>query len=141
MTRAETCGSPRALRRYEGAAREAGRDGWSVSECLGRDGGQPAWCEWWSRHWPEFCRQRRIEHLAGEKRWKEFDDDAFGLFYDLVVLGDPLVDRILDRVAEGWENLDFACWLQEWDLPRRRALAILEVVNINSALRLEPKFT
>ena len=51
---------------------------------------------------------------------------------------DLLVDRIFDRFVEGWENLTFACWLQEWDLPTERVLEILEIVDINTAGRLAP---
>lgn len=124
---------------YEYAAQEADRHKWLVSERLGRDGGWRAWSEWWEMYWPAFCRHRRLEHLRGEARWKEFEDDAFGRFYDLLLAGDLLLDRILDRVAEGWENLEFACWVQEWGLPRDRVVQILEVVNINMFGRLEPK--
>jgi len=124
---------------YEAAFQEADRHKWLVSERLGRDGGLTALSEWWVKHWPVFCRHRRIEHLLGEKRWREFEDDAFGRFYDLVLSGDLLVAAILDRVGEGWENLQFTCWAHEWGLPSKRVLEILEVVNINAAARMDPK--
>lgn len=136
---AERSATGAAASLYEAAIQEADRHKWLVSERLGRDCGFPAWSEWWDKYWPHFCRHRRIEHLRGERRWREFEDTAFGRFYDLVVQGDPLVDAILDRVAEGWENLHFACWLHEWGLPPERVLEILEVVNINAAARLEPR--
>jgi hypothetical protein len=138
-TTRRSSGPARSL--YEFAVQEADRHKWLVSERQGRDVGFHAWREWWDVYWPAFCRHRRLEHLRGDCRWKEFEDDAFGRFYDLLIVGDLLVDRVLDRVAEGWENLQFACWVQEWGLPSNRVLEILETVNINTFGRLEPKRT
>lgn len=123
---------------YEAAIQEADRHKWLVSERHGRDCGYSAWSEWWEKHWSDFCRYRRIEHLRGDCRWREFEEDSFGRFYDLIVSGDLLLDLVLDRVAEGWENLHFACWIHEWGLPRERVMHMLEIVNINTSLRLAP---
>ncbi|MBL8852075.1 MAG: hypothetical protein JNG89_20550 [Planctomycetaceae bacterium] len=135
----EFCVTGAALSLYEFAIQEADRHKWLVSERHGRDCGLPAYSEWWRSHWREFCRYRRIEHLRGDRRWREYEDDAYGRYYDAVISGDPLVTAILDRVAVGWENLQFACWVQEWGMPRDRVLEILEVVNINTAARMDPK--
>jgi hypothetical protein len=124
---------------YEAAFAEADRHKWLVSEQLKRDAGLSALSEWWVKHWPVFCRHRRIEHLLGAKKWREFEEDAFGRFYDQMLAGDPLVTAILDRVGEGWENLHFTCWIQDCQLPKERVLEILEVVNINAAARMDPK--
>jgi hypothetical protein len=123
---------------YEAAIVEADRHKWLVSERLGRDGGHQVWSEWWIKYWPGFCRHRRLEHLRGDCCWREFEDDSFGHFYDRIVHGDALLNEILDRVADGWENLNFTCWLQDQEHPRERVLQILEVININAAARLEP---
>ena len=123
---------------YEAAIQEADRHKWLVSERHGRDCGYSAWSEWWDKYWSDFCRHRRIEHLRGDRRWREFEEDTFGRFYDLMVAGDLLLDLVLDRVAEGWENLHFACWIHEWGLPRERVMYMLEIVNINTSLRLAP---
>ena len=135
----ERCGSGAPPSLYEVAVREADRHKWLVSERHGCDCGHSAWSEWWDKHWPHFCRHRRIEHVCGKNQWREFEDDAFGRFYDQVVAGDLLMDRILDRVAYGWENLHFMWWVQDWELPTERVIEILEVVNINTAARLAPK--
>lgn len=133
------CGSGSALSLYEFAIREADRHKWLVSERHGRDCGLPAWCEWWAVHWPGFVRYRRVEHLRGDCCWSEYEPDAFGRFYEAVLTGDPLVTAILDRVALGWENLQFLCWADDWGIPRKLVLEILEVVNINAAARMDPK--
>lgn len=124
---------------YEVAVSEAQRHQWLVSERRGCDCGDWAWREWWDRYWPRFCRHRCLEHLLGERHWCEFDEEAFGRFYDAMLQGDLLLNLILDRVAEGWENLQFANWLNEWDLPRERAIEILACVNINVSARLDPR--
>jgi len=124
---------------YAAAVVEADRHKWIVSERLGRDCGYHAWSEWWCQHWAAFCRHRRIEHVSGECHWEEFDDETFGHFYDHVLCGDLLLDRILDRVAAGWENLDIFCWGVDWNLPLDRTRQILEVVNINTAARMKPR--
>ncbi|MEW4526113.1 hypothetical protein [Maioricimonas sp. JC845] len=129
-------GPPESL--YDAATREADAHKWIVSEQRGCDAGFIAWSEWWERFWPEFCRHRRLEHVRGVRRWQEFEDEAFAHFYDLVVQGDLLLELILDRVAEGWENLDFACWIHDWGLPRERVFEILEVININEFRGLKP---
>lgn len=138
MAAVNRCGTGSAPSLYDAAILEADRHKWLVSERLGRDGGFQAWSEWWVKYWPGFCRHRRLEHLRGDRRWREFEDDFFGHFYDRIVQGDPLLNEILDRVAEGWENLNFTCWLHEQELSSDDVLQILEVVNINTAARLEP---
>jgi len=124
---------------YEAADVEADRHKWLVSEKLKRDAGPPAVSEWWDKHWPGFCRHRRVEHLKGAQQWLEFEHDVYGRFYDSVLSGDPLVTGILDRVADGWENLQFMNWADDCGHPRRRVLEILEVVNINTAARMDPR--
>lgn len=138
MCGSNRCATGPALSLYDAAIQEADRHKWLVSERHGRDCGYPAWSEWWDRHWPYFCRHRRIEHLRGDCRWREFEDEAYGRFYDLVLQGDPLVNAILDRVAKGWENLHFALWLNECEYSRDRVIEILTAVNINTAARMKP---
>ena len=50
-----------------------------------------------------------------------------------------LLDRILDRLKEGKENLDIIVWAQEWGLPIEPVLEILEALDINSR-RLAARF-
>lgn len=131
--------SPPAARSvYDAADKEADRHKWLASERLGRDLGHAARREWWIKHWPRFCRYRCIEHLSGQCQWQEFKCEVYGRLPVTQEEADLLVDRIIDRFAEGWENLTFACWLQEWDLPTERVLEILEIVDINTTGRLEP---
>jgi hypothetical protein len=129
---------PSARSVYDAALQEAERHKWLASERFGRDLGPAARREWWIKYWPRFCRYRCIEHLSGQCQWQEFKCEVYGRLSIPQEEADLLVDRIFDRFVEGWENLTFACWLQEWDLPTERVLEILEIVDINATGRLAP---
>lgn len=125
---------------YVEAVKEAERHKWIESQKQGRDLGDHAILHWYSVHWPLFCRQKRLEHLEGRRRWHEFSDSGFGQLYSLLLDGDLLVDRILDRVYAGYENLDLINWAMTWGLPMNRVINILEQIDVNRA-RLDPKRT
>ncbi len=122
---------------YEEACREAERHKWIESQKHGRDLGECAIRDWYRNHWLAYCRHKRLEHLGGQRRWVEFNDERFGSLYSLIVAGDLLVDRILDRVCAGHENLDIINWSLEWGLPLERILDILSQIDVNRS-RLDP---
>jgi len=122
---------------YEEAHHEAQRHKWIESERHGRDLGEPAIRDWYHRHWLHYCRRKRLEHIRGMKWWREFGDEAFGCVYALIVTGDLLADRILDRIDAGHENLCILNWAIEWGLPVDRVIDILTQIDVNRA-RLEP---
>lgn len=126
-----------ALSLYEEAVREADRHKWIESQKHGRDLGKTAINEWYRVYWLPYCRQKRLEHLEGSQCWREFGDEDFGQLYALIVAGDLLVDRILDRVYAGYENLDIINWAIDWGLPLERVINILAQLDVNRA-RLEP---
>jgi hypothetical protein len=135
---AQPDGSCDALSLYVEASREAQRHKWIESQKRGRDLGEYAIREWYRVHWPQYCRYRRLEHLRGSRRWAEFNDEPFGQLYSLIVQGDLLADRILDRVYAGFENLTIINWAIDWGLPIGRTLDILAQLDVNRA-RLEPE--
>ncbi len=122
---------------YDEAFREALRHKWIESQKRGRDVGDQAIRDWFRVHWRSYCRYRRIEHLRGRRRWVEFDDESFGQIDPLISAGDCLVDRVLDRVYAGYENLDIINWAIDWGLPTERVVEILARVDVNRA-RFEP---
>lgn len=122
---------------YDEAVREAERHKWIESQKQGRDLGETAIHEWYRVHWHLYCRYRSMEHLRGSRRWREFGDEVFGHIYSLIIAGDLLVDRILDRVYAGYENLDIINWAIEWGLEMDRVVDILSQIDVNRA-RLEP---
>ena len=122
---------------YTEADREAQVHKWIESERHGHDLGESAIRDWYRRHWPGYCRRRRLEHILGTKRFQEFDDEAFGCIYSLIVTGDLLADRILDRIDAGLENLCIINWAIGWGLPTDRVVRILEQIDVNRA-RLDP---
>lgn len=122
---------------YDEAVREAERHKWIESQKRGRDLGDKAIVEWYRVYWLEYCRCRRLEHVQGHRRWREFGDEQFGHLYTLIVAGDLLVDLILDRVYAGYENLDILTWAMDWGLPIDRVIHILTQLDVNRA-RLDP---
>ena len=123
---------------YDEAVQEADRHKWIESQKQGRDLGQLAIRDWYRVHWFRYCRCKRLEHVRGQRCWREFDETTFGQLYSLIITGDLLVDRILDRVDHGDENLDIILWAIEWGLPIRPVVRILEQIDVNRA-RMEPR--
>ena len=122
-----------ALSLYEEGLREAERHKWIESQKRGRDLGDWALTDWYRRYWPLFCRLKCLEHLAGSRNWREFAPEDFGLIGKLIRDEDLLLEMILDRAQAGMENLDILVWAQEWSLPLKRVIYILEQLNLNRA--------
>lgn len=112
---------------------------WIESERAGRDLGEDAIRRWVKEHWWGYLRARWLEHLQGKRFWVELDRGDFGLlqrrFHDQALL----LDRILDRLKAGQENLNIILWAQDWNIPTQPVLEILEALDINSR-RLACKF-
>jgi hypothetical protein len=123
---------------YEEARREAERHKWIESQKRGHDMGEAAIFEWYRLYWRHYWRHRRVEHLQGRRWYREFEEHHFGCLYSRILTGDLLVDRILDRVYEGQENLDIINWALEWGLSVEPVLEILAQIDVNRA-RPEPK--
>jgi hypothetical protein len=111
---------------------EALRYKWIESEMAGHDLGETAIRRWVQNHWSGYLRARWIEHLQGKRFWVELDRGDFGLlqreFHDNTVL----LDRILDRLKAGQENLDIILWALNWNIPIEPVRHILEALDINS---------
>ena len=124
---------------YVEGEQEALRFKWIESEKAGRDLGDAAIRRWVKDHWWGFLRSRWMEHLEGKRFWVELDRGDFGLllreFHDNTLL----LDRILDRLKEGQENLDIVVWAINWHIPLDPVLQILEALDINSR-RLAHRF-
>ena len=71
--------------------------------------------------------------------WLELDRGDFGLlkreFHEHAIL----LDRILDRLKSGQENLQVILWAIEWKIPTEPVLKILKALDINSR-RLANRF-
>jgi len=124
---------------YAEAHREAERHKWIESERHGRDLGEGAIRDWYHRHWPRYCIRKRLEHVRGMRGWQEFGHEAFGCIYALIVTGDLLADRILDRIDAGYENLGVLNWAIDWGMPIERVRDILGQIDVNRG-RLDPIF-
>jgi hypothetical protein len=97
--------------------------------------------DWLKRFWWRFCRFRRIEHVAGVRRWYEFSHDDFAKVLRPILENDSLVLLIVEmmkadrrRVMNDLEVLD---WAHSAKVPIERVLEILGDIHINIA-RLDP---
>jgi hypothetical protein len=112
---------------------------WIESEKVGYDLGEVAVRRWVQQHWNGYLRARWLEHLQGKRFWVELDRGDFGLFQHRFQDCQLLLDRILDRLKAGQENLDVILWALDWKVPIQQVLNILQALDINSR-RLVHKF-
>ncbi len=124
---------------YVDGEQEALKFKWIESEKAGRDLGEAAIRRWVQCHWWGYLRARWLEHLQGTRFWVELDRGDFGLLKKKFHDNQLLLDRILDRLKAGQENLDIIRWAQEWSVPIDPVLQILEALDINSR-RLAHRF-
>jgi hypothetical protein len=118
---------------------EALRFKWIESEKAGCDLGEAAIRRWVQCHWWGYLRARWLEHLQGKRFWVELDRGDFGLLQRKFHDNTTLLDRILDRLKAGQENLDIIRWALEWGIDPNPVIQILEALDINSR-RLAARF-
>jgi len=116
---------------YKYSYLEALRHKWIASEKAGCDLGEKAILEWLHCYWSRWCRARWLEHLMGVTFWAEFDEDSFGSLARNFQGDSVLLDRVLDRVCAGWENLDIIQWAADWTLDIDEVIEILILLDIN----------
>ncbi|HQR06756.1 MAG TPA: hypothetical protein PLN21_08045 [Gemmatales bacterium] len=114
-------------------------DLWIESEKAGRDLGEECVRRWVHDHWNGFLRARWMEHLQGKAYWMELDCIDFGLLRNEFKHDEQLLDRILERMIEGKENLDVIRWAMDWGMPVNKVVNILERLDVNSS-RLSCQF-
>src|SRR5947209_8316475 len=124
---------------YADSDQEALRFKWIESEKAGRDLGEAALRRWVQDHWWGYLRARWVEHLQGKRFWVELDRGDFGLLQREFQNEAVLLDRILDRLKVGKENLDILIWAHDWGIAMEPVLRILEALDINSR-RLAHRF-
>lgn len=116
------------------ARREAEKHKWIESERNGRDLGQQAIEDWYRKFWGRYCRARRLEHLSGEQLWVEFAEHEFGRMYELLMSGNVVLQELITRFEDGWENLRFTVWVQDTGKSRDEIdviINLLEIINVN----------
>lgn len=105
---------------------------WLESEKAGCDLGESAIQRWVTEHWWGYLRHRWLEHLQGARFWMELDRGDFGLLKNRFQEQELLLDRIIDRLIDGQENLDIIQWCIDWNICFKQVSEILEALDINS---------
>src|SRR5437016_1689240 len=116
---------------YAESEKEAQQYKWIESEKAGCDLGEAAIRRWVQNHWWGYLRARWLEHLHGKRFWVELDRGDFGLLQRRFHDNTLLLDRILDRLKAGQENLDVILWALDWAIPMDSVREILEALDIN----------
>lgn len=124
---------------YADGEQEALKFKWIESEKAGHDLGEAAIRRWVQQHWWGYLRARWLEHLQGKRFWLELDRGDFGLLERKFEENGLLLDRILDRIKIGHENLEILIWAQSWGVPIEPVIQILESLDINGK-RLAHRF-
>ncbi|MCI0376262.1 MAG: DUF4032 domain-containing protein [Gemmataceae bacterium] len=124
---------------YADSRVEVDKHKWILSERAGYDMGEVAVRDWVKQHWDGYLRARWLEHLEGKRFWVELDCGDFGLFKQRFEDQQHLLDRILDRLKSGKENLDIILWALDFHICMSQVLDILESLDINSR-RLQHRF-
>src|SRR5262245_376101 len=124
---------------YVECEKEAQQYKWIESEKAGCDLGEAAIRRWMQSHWWGYLRARWLEHLQGMRFWVELDRGDFGLLQRRFQENTLLLDRILDRLKAGQENLDIIRWALDWAIPMQLVRDMLEALDINSR-RLAHRF-
>src|SRR6516165_9211956 len=101
---------------YVDSEKEAQCYKWIESEEAGHDLGEAAIRRWVKEHWWGYLRARWLEHLQGKRFWLELDRGDFGLLLREFCDNTLLLDRIVDRLKDGAENLDILVWCRDWNL-------------------------
>ncbi len=112
--------------------KEADRFKWIESQRAGYDLGEDAIRCWVKQHWYGYLRAKWVEHLLGITFWIEVDRGDFGLLHREFLEHPLLIDRILDRLRCGYENLDLVLWAQEFHVNLSHLFHILTILDINS---------
>jgi hypothetical protein len=127
---------------YVESEQEALRYKWIESEKAGHDLGEAAIRRWVQQHWWGYLRARWLEHLHGKRFWVELDRGDFGILLRAFQDNALLLDRIVDRLKAGQENLDILLWALDWGIPLPAVRQVLEALDINSrrlAHRFDPQ--
>src|SRR5438270_2471123 len=114
---------------YVDGEQEALRFKWIESEKAGCDLGESAIRRWVQNHGWGYLRARWLEHLQGARFWVELDRGDFGLLQRRFQDQALHLDRILDRLKAGQENLDILLWALDWNISLLAVREVLEALD------------
>ncbi|MFO0938579.1 MAG: hypothetical protein U0798_18905 [Gemmataceae bacterium] len=117
---------------FSDSLREINEFKWYRSEEAGRDLGEMAVRDWVRVHWSGYLRTKWLEHLQGKTFWIELKRCEFGILQEQCDNDNALLNRIIDKLKVGQENLDIIQWAVSEQLSLLHVHRILTAVDINS---------
>lgn len=121
-----------SLNLFEEASKEAYRHKWIESEKSGHDLGDSAIEDWYRHFWNKFVRERWIQHIRGDIYWPELDNNDFALLQNELTDCKPQVDKIIEILEEGGENLDLVQWAIDSNEDMDCIMRVLSRLDLNS---------
>ena len=119
------------------AREEIARHKWIESEKARQDLGYKAVEDWLRRFWWRFCRWRRLEHVEGQRCWREFNDLDFAILRR-ITQERGLLDLVMSRMkgidTHLHDNLEIILWaIDNTEITYQRVEELLLLIDINSA--------
>lgn len=108
------------------------------SQRFGEDLGMLSVKDWCSRHWRTFQRFRRIEHVFGEKYYRQFPAVEFGVWKDREREEGSVFDLVLGAFECCMENLQFVEWARSQKLSEKDAYPLFILLDPN-CVRWDPR--
>jgi hypothetical protein len=124
---------------YAEGLEEALKFKWIESQKANRDLGEFALWQWGLAHWRMFLRWRWLEHLEGKRFCAELNADQFGLLQRPFTSHHDLLNRIVEMLKMGQENLQIIYWAVESQIPCEPIHEILSMLRVND-VRLPSPF-
>ena len=90
--------------------------------------------QWLTRRWTSWVRSKLLEHLLGWRRWSAFSVRDFALLRResvLHIVQESVMEEVINRLANGGENLDIMDWAMHNDIDVDGVIHLLDRININ----------
>jgi hypothetical protein len=115
----------------DGAKQHADKHKWYLSEAAKHDMGAAAIEDWLDRFFPQYARERLIEHIHGRYLYEEFNVQAFNLVQVFTFRTPTLREQVVDLLCKNKENLDVINWAMDHGKDVEEVIKFLELVDVN----------
>jgi len=115
----------------DGARQHADKHKWYLSEAAKCDMGAAAIEDWVDKHFPQYARERLIEHIHGRYLYEEFNEQAFNIVQAFTFRTPTLRDQIVDLLCRNKENLDVINWAMDDGKDVEEVIEFLTLVDVN----------
>jgi hypothetical protein len=123
----------------DGARHHCDKHKWYLSEAAHCDVGVAAVEDWFDKHFPNYARERLIEHIHGRYLYEEFNQQAFNIVQVFTFRTPTLREQVVDLICKSKENLDVINWAMDHQKDVDEVIEFLTVIDVNSCRELARK--